>query len=93
MCSPNVHFALPLDGFADAFPDAPSGVPRGNLCELSVNPFQGNLIVRFQRCNAALRLLDLAHGQLSGYPSFKTLSRCAVEADPYFVLRGFEGVS
>lgn len=75
--------------FKLAFPDAPAGIPRGNLLEIAVNPYNGQTFVNFQRSDAALTLVDRTiYKMTEGYNcSFPVWARSLIEAEPRYVLQ------
>ncbi|QOS69865.1 hypothetical protein GS424_008530 [Eggerthella guodeyinii] len=74
--------------FHKVCPAAPEGVPRGNLLEVSVNPYNGQFVVTFQRSPEAIELIGQALGQINfDYGTFFNFADDAVKREPRYALR------
>lgn len=85
---PTCFRIIPHRWFGRNYPDAPAGIPRGNLLEVSVNPFNGQLVVTFQRSDVALELIEYALDSIDAeYYLFGDFARSAIEAEPRYALK------
>ena len=74
--------------FRDNFPAAPDGIPRGNLFELSANPYNGQIVATFQRSDTAIALVEYALSDIEfNHGCFGNFARPVIEAEPRYVLR------
>lgn len=86
--TPTCFQIIPNRWFQRDYPDAPAGIPRGNLLEVSVNPFNGQLVVTFQRSDDALHLVEFALDSIEDeYDSFSDFARSAIESESRYALR------
>lgn len=86
--TPTCFHVIPNRWFGRDYPDAPAGIPRGNLLEVSVNPYNGQLVLTFQRSDAALDLVEFALDSIEAeHASFSDFARSIIEAEPRYALR------
>lgn len=83
--TPTCFEIIPNRWFRRDFPDAPSGVPLGNLLEVCCNPYNGQLVVSFQRSEAAMHLVEFALESIEG--PFGNFARPVIDREPRNVLR------
>lgn len=85
---PTCSQIVPNPYFAEEFPAAPDGIPRGNLFELSVNPYNGQFVVTFQRSDAAVALIETALNYFEDqHGVFSNFARPVIESEPRYALR------
>lgn len=86
--TPTCFECIPNPGFRDICPTAPDGMPRGNILEISCNPFNGQFVFTFQRSAVSLALIERALDFLEcEYGSFGNFARPVIEAEPRCLLR------
>lgn len=83
----NRHMVIPLDGFHDVAQIM--GVPRGDLFEFGINPFNGNIVVSWQDHPTARFFIRLVLAQLASYPdmfderAIKAIHSGSISADEF----------
>lgn len=85
---PTCFECIPNPDFLDICPTAPDGMPRGNIFEISCNPYNGQFVITFQRSPVAIALIERALDSIvRGYGAFGDFARPIIEGEARYLLR------